>query len=360
MATLTAMRIEVDRDKLRNAFQHTGKLARRNVTWPLASTRLRIANGMLIAEAANTEETIAIEVCECGGDFEALLPSERMTQALGVSGETVAIEVDGAKCTVKSQRFKTSFQLPDLKDFPSGRGVPDAESITINAGWLGTQLKHAIRFADQEGSKSFALNGINVVIGDGEAKVQATDSRAVYSSATQCNGDEWSGLIPPSAANVIGGFAAGSGELTGGSNSVTIRCSGVTYTTALIEGRFPRVDEVLKPSMPESLRVAAGVLLAAIKRASIVTTIESKALEFVAADGSLKISACVADSGDALAEIPIPQEVEFSFVVNAGYADKAAAVPDADAEIGLFVPRDSAPVQLALPHAWVAIAQIGE
>ena len=89
-------------------------------------------------------------------------------------------------------------------------------------------------------------------------------------------------------------------------NEILVRSGGTTISARLVEGHFPRWRDVF-PERPEAARVqlVAGPLLAAVRQAAIVTSEQSKGVDFSFEPGQLVLFGRSAESGESRIELPI-------------------------------------------------------
>jgi DNA polymerase-3 subunit beta len=89
-------------------------------------------------------------------------------------------------------------------------------------------------------------------------------------------------------------------------SEILVQTGGTTISARLVEGRFPRWRDVF-PERPDASRVqvVAGPLLAAVRQAAIVTSEQSKGVDFSFEPGQLVLSGRSAESGESRIELPI-------------------------------------------------------
>jgi DNA polymerase-3 subunit beta len=87
---------------------------------------------------------------------------------------------------------------------------------------------------------------------------------------------------------------------------ILVKTAGSTISARLVEGRFPRWRDVF-PERPEAVRVnlVAGPFLAAVRQAAIVTSEQSKGVDFSFESGQLVLAGRSAESGESRVELPI-------------------------------------------------------
>jgi DNA polymerase-3 subunit beta len=94
--------------------------------------------------------------------------------------------------------------------------------------------------------------------------------------------------------------------LSGPDTPVQIAVRGSEILARLVEGRFPRWRDVF-PERPDAARVqlVSGPLLAAVRQAAIVTSDQSKGVDFSFEPTQLVLSGRSAESGESRVELPI-------------------------------------------------------
>ena len=87
---------------------------------------------------------------------------------------------------------------------------------------------------------------------------------------------------------------------------ILIRTGSTTVSARLVDGRFPRWRDVF-PERPEAMRVSlvVGPLLGSVRQAAIVTSDQSKGVDFSFEPGQLVLSGRSAESCESRIELPI-------------------------------------------------------
>ena len=116
--------------------------------------------------------------------------------------------------------------------------------------------------------------------------------------------------------------------------AVLVRTEGAVIYSRLVEGRFPRYQDVFPADVDVKIKLEAGPLRLAVEQASIVTSDESRGVDFQFSPGVLKLSSQAADVGSSHVELPIAYEgkpVEITF--DPRYLSDALKTLDDDAPI---------------------------
>src|SRR5439155_23881747 len=88
-------------------------------------------------------------------------------------------------------------------------------------------------------------------------------------------------------------------------NKLVVRCAGTVIYSRLVEGRFPRYQEVFPGRFESKVVVNVRDFLQSVKQAAIVTNEESRGVDFTYSDGKLTLVAEAAEVGQSQVELPI-------------------------------------------------------
>ena len=253
-----------------------------------------------------------------------------MNQILRVgTDQELAIETDADHLIVRG--LHEEFRLPadDPTLYPE---VPDFTATAyhvVAAGDLKRLIKRTI-FATEVESTRYALGGVLFEMGPETITLVGTDGRrlaqARAAAETEGNPSTPPGtpVVPVKALKLIErnlddddppvhiAFVGNAGNAT----AVLVRTERAVIHSRLVEGRFPRYQDVFPSTVNVRIPMEAGTLRVAVEKASIVTNDETRGVDFRFADGFLKLSSKAADIGKAHVELPIKHDgkaVEITF-----------------------------------------------
>jgi DNA polymerase-3 subunit beta len=273
-----------------------------------------------------------------------ILPTAKFGSILRTSFDPeLAIEVDDDKLIVRGLRAEFTLPSDDPNLYPQ---VPDFTATSFHVVAAG-DLRKLIRrtmFATDVESTRYALGGVLVELTDESITMVGTDGRrlARMSAAAEAENDAGtpagSPVVPVKALKLIErnlddddppvhiAFLAGS--------SVVVRTERAVISSRLVEGRFPRYQDVFPANVEVKIKLEVGPLRMAVEQASIVTSDESRGVDFRFGEGVLKLSSQAADVGSSHIELPIAYEgkpVEITF--DPRYLTDALKTLDDSAEI---------------------------
>ena len=324
------MKALCDRDGLLTAFGMVGGVV------PARSPKPILQNVKLVADPDEGSILMATDL-EVGIRYRVLgvkvdragsiiLPTARMGQILrACRDDELAIEAEGDGLVVRGLNSEWTLPAEDPNLFPE---VPDFAATAYHAV-AAADLKRLIRrtmFATDVESTRYALGGVLVELSDEGITMVGTDGRRLARQATQAEAEGGAGapggqpVIPVKALKLIErnlddedppvhlAIQAG--------NAVLVRTDRAVIYSRLVEGRFPRYQDVFPGSVEVKVPMEVGMLLSAVEQASIVTSEESRGVDFSFGEGFLKLASQAADVGRSHVEMPIDYQgkaVEITF-----------------------------------------------
>lgn len=324
------MKALCNRDQLSQAFGMVGGVV------PSRSPKPILQNVKLVVDAEEGSILMATDL-EVGIRYRVLgvkvdqpgsviLPTARMSSILRTSSDVeLHLEVDGEHLRVSGLRSKFNLPSEDPALFPE---VPDFAATSYHAV-AAADLKRAIRrtmFATDPESTRYALGGVLLEFGPDAVTMVGTDGRRLARMVAPAEAEHepssagGNPVIPVKALKLIErnlddddppvhiAVQAGS--------AVLVRTERAVIYSRLVEGRFPRYQDVFPTGPTVKIPLEAGPLLRVVEQASIVTSEESRGVDFKFAGGSLTLSSQAADVGSATVELPINYDgpdVEITF-----------------------------------------------
>lgn len=247
-----------------------------------------------------------------------ILPTQRMQALLRLSPEIdLAVESDSEKIQVKGVKGKWSFPAEDASLFPE---VPSFSATNYHV-IEGADLRKLIRrtsFATDLESTRYALGGVLVEFDEKSISMVGTDGRrlAKMTVPAQFHGDEMpatgaSPVIPVKALklierNLVDDLPAHLAILD--NNAAVVRTERSMIHTRLVEGRFPRYQDVFPSAHEARVEMKCGEFLRGVQQSMIVTSEESRGVEFRFETGQLTLITRSPDVGDSKLEMPISYE----------------------------------------------------
>jgi DNA polymerase-3 subunit beta len=312
------MKIICNREKLLHAFQTVAAIAPARSPKPiLQNVKLEVAGDSATLMATDLEVGIRYDVAgiEVEAPGAALLAVGRFGSILRESTDaTFRIESDHDGTTVRGERSQFKLPAENPLDFPAIAQFSDKSYYEIPARLFRELIRRTVFATDNESSR-YALGGVKLEWQDDKLTAVGTDGRrlARMEGPAQAIGQPAPfgevTVIPTRAMNLIErALAEDSSEvqLAVRQNDVLVKNPRATIYSRLLEGRYPRWRDVF-PRRENSLKLnlTVGPVYAAVRQAAIVTSEESRGVDFTFGDGTLVLAGQTAEVGQSRIELPI-------------------------------------------------------
>ncbi len=290
----------------------------------LATSGERVELSGTDGEAALHVSMVSIAIEETG---QVVVPADRL---LGIIKELddveIALEADDRTCVIRGEgsEFKIFVMNPaDFPPIPAFEGEPD---LAVSGHELRRMISLTMYAAARETSR-YAING---VLWDKHGKkmfLVATDGRRLAragGSLADARGGDFQLIMPTKA---LSAFERVFPPPRDGDNwtvevrvlptQVILRSEDRVLATALVEGNFPNYEDVIPKDNDKRAELDAGDFHAAIKRAALLTTEDSRAVRLAFSKDRLVINANSPEEGEARLELGIkydcdPVEIGFN------------------------------------------------
>lgn len=273
--------------------------------------------------ATDLEKEVRHRVIGVTGDAPAklLLPPSTLAKILGgVRGESVWFEGKEDRIRVRADRqnFHVPYAEPD--EFPTRDAVEPEAYAEIPARDLGIAIRRTVFATDVESTR-YALGGCLFRREDDRLHVVATDgrrlARQVLDATFHGEGpavDFTASILPVAglklAARVLDDDDPPArlyliGKTGASSTAAVLVTQRAEVYMRLVEGRFPRYQDVFPGSVESLLHMRADELLWAFRQASIATSEESRGIDVRWSPDGLRLSSEAADRGSGDVEAVI-------------------------------------------------------
>ena len=235
-----------------------------------------------------------------------LLPHARLAAIVGSlnPADDVTLTPDGTACIVTSGNGTWRLPVEDANEFPAAGDVDAKPIARLPADQFAT-LMASVRFATDNESSRYALGGVLVQWSKGTLSFVATDGRRMCVAECEVDQatDDSTTIVPRRAVDTLCRLANGADavqlETTG--TELVAEVDGTTVRARLVDGRFPRWQDVDVQRDVKSSLVVVGSLLHACRQAAICTSEQSRGVTFAVTADGLHLTSRSAEAGEASA-----------------------------------------------------------
>jgi DNA polymerase-3 subunit beta len=311
------MKITCQREPLLAAFQTAASVVPSRTPKPiLQNVKIEVTPSATVLMATDLEVGVRIEVAgvEVHTPGSAILPVQRFGALLRESSdEKLKITGDPQAIIVRGERSELKFPSEDPAEFPAVTAFNDARHQEVPAR-LFRELIHRTLFATDNESSRYALGGVLLEMTADKIVAVATDGRrlAKMEGPAQAVGgapQEGMTIIPARSMQLMERAVTDADaevKIATRGNDVVIRTPRATIYSRLVEGRFPKWRDVMPERKgAERIELTVGPLHSALRQAAIVTSDDSRGIDFTFKDGMILMEAETPDRGKSHVELPI-------------------------------------------------------
>lgn len=357
------MKVSFHREKLLAAFQTAASVAPSRSPKPiLQNVKMEVAGdknseGTAVLSATDLQVGIRVEIggLEAHAAGSAVLPVHRFGSILRESSdEILKVETDGQNITVKGDRSQFTLPAHNPDEFPSVTEFAEKKYHELPARLLRELIRRTVFATDAESTR-YALGGALIELDDKKVVAVSTDGRrlAKMEGPAQAVGGHKTGdtttIIPTRALQLIERAITDADAevmIACRSNDVLVKSQRVTVYSTLVEGRFPRWRDVMPDRLgAKQIEFVVGPLHAAVRQAQIVTSEDSRGVDFTFDDGKLTLHAEVSETGQSHVELPIAYEGDATTVtLDPRFVSDFLRVLDPDKNVILYLTSSDGPV----------------
>jgi DNA polymerase-3 subunit beta len=279
---------------------------------------------------------------------EVIVPADRLNAIVRESvDEVLVLEASDGKCEIKGADSHFTVYGQEPGQYPVVPGFEGDAEIEIGLSNLQAGIEQCL-FATAKESSRYAINGVLWEIKDKKLIMVATDGRRLARStvklASAPKGEVPENLIVPGKAmgllDKIGGDEKDAVAVKLLDNQILMSCANVVISSNLVEGNFPKYEDIIPTDYTKKLTLSTEAALSAARRASLLANEESKGIQLSLETGKIVFSGRAPETGDAEVDMAIDYKGE---PINIGFnpqflIDALRVIRAADFELELGEP----------------------
>lgn len=352
------MRFSLQREVLLKPLAQVVNVVERRQTLPvLANLLARVEGDLLSLTGTDLEvEMVArtrVEDAEAG---ETTIPARKLFEIVRAlpDGSKVTITQTGDKVTISAGRSRFTLASLPANDFPALDEVDATERVRVGEASL-KELIERTAFAMAQQDVRYYLNGLLFDLRDKALRCVATDGHrlALCEAALEDTVQTKRQIIVPRKGVLeLQRLLEGGDrelELEMGRSHIRVKRDDVTFTSKLIDGRFPDYEAVIPIGADREVKVDREAFRASLQRAAILSNEKYRGVRIEVSPGQLKINAHNPEQEEAQEEIEADTRVD-SLVIgfNVNYLlDALSALRDEHVVVQLRDSNSSALVREA-------------
>ena len=290
----------INRDSLLGPLQLVCGAVERRQTLPILSNVLLVLEGTSLALTATDLEVELIskvEIAEAGEDGEITVPARKFLDICkSLPSETIEFVLKNQKVSIKCGRNKFSLITLPANEFPAVEETVGTHELNIQQNLLKKTMDQTA-FAMAQQDVRYYLNGMLFEITDRKLKAVATDGHRLAICEIESDYQletKTEAIIPRKGIQELMRLldnSEGKVSVTVGTNHLRVVTPAFTFTSKLIDGRYPEYDRVLPKNGDRTLMADREILKDSFSRAAILCNEKYRGVKMNLSESLLTIHA---------------------------------------------------------------------
>ncbi|MGA2915366.1 MAG: DNA polymerase III subunit beta [Sedimentisphaerales bacterium] len=305
------MKVKFNRAALSESLAIAGTVIPARTTKPiLQGLKIEAQKDKALISATDFETGITclvaqVQVEEKG---DVVIPAERFAAIVRESAdEVLELKTADGTCHVRGADSHFTIYSHPTDQYPVVPGFDGEPQVKVNLIKLQEAVEHCL-FATAKENTRYALSGILWEAVGKKLTLVGTDGRrlAKYKLALNAEADKKLEsekiIVSAKAMSLLGRISAGEKDEAGirfVDNKVVIACGNAVISSTLIEGNFPKYEDIIPTDYKNKIELNTAATLSAVRRAALLTNEDSKGVKLALDKRSLVFTSRAPEMGDA-------------------------------------------------------------
>lgn len=325
------MKFQIQRSYLIKPLQNIIAIADKKHTIAILNNFLcSVQNGIVTFKASDLEtEIVAFLTLDSSyEEGETTIPARKFADIVKSFSSDTQIKVEtkeGAAVNVRAGRSRFNLATLDATSFPNMAEQTIKHQFKLSQASLSRAIRK-VQFAMAANDVRYFLNGTLWELEDNTFKTVATDGHRMALCETQLNERDFSYLqliVPkksiPELQRLMNHHDETKVEVGVGGQFVQIQLPGYTFTSKIIDGRYPDYSRVIPQNNRKRMLADVAQLKQALIRTSILSNEKYRGVRLNLTRNLLKLAANNPDQEEAYDELEVDYQdepIEIGFNVN--------------------------------------------
>lgn len=313
------MRFSLQREALLKPLAQVVNVVERRQTLPvLGNLLVQVKDGYLALTGTDLEVEMMARTALDGGseDGETTIPARKLFDIVRAlpDGAKITLTLAGDKATIQGGRSRFTLATLPANDFPSA----DNEDTTERAVVPESALKELIdrtSFAMAQQDVRYYLNGLLFDLRGDILRCVATDGHrlALCEAPLEGNQHKRQIIVPRKGVNELQRMLEGGDreiELEIGRTHIRVVRDDATFTSKLIDGKFPDYEAVIPIGADKLVTMDREALRAALQRVAILSNEKYRGVRLETTPNQLQISSHNPEQEEAQEDVEVETKIE--------------------------------------------------
>jgi DNA polymerase-3 subunit beta len=312
------MRFSIQREAFLKPLGQVVGVVERRQTLPVLANLLVVVgpDGVSLTGTDLEVEMLARAEAEHLEAGETTIPARKLFEICRAlpDGARIDVRQAGDRVTVSAGRSRFTLATLPASEFPQVDAIDAVERVTLPEAML-KELLDRTAFAMANQDVRYYLNGTLLELREGSLRCVATDGHRLAMCETEValpGANRRQVIIPRKGVLELQRLLEsgdGTVEVEIGRNHLRVRRSDFTFTSKLIDGRFPDYEAVIPIGADKQLTVDRELLRAALQRAAILSNEKFRGVKLELSPNRLEIVAHNPEQEEAVEELEVVTSV---------------------------------------------------
>ena len=247
---------------------------------------------------------------------EVVIEANHLADIVRESSEDVLVlDAKDTTCEIRGSDSHFTIYGQDPKQYPQVPSLDPGEAdLTITLAELQSGIEQSL-FATAKESSRYAINGVLWEVTGKKMLLVATDGRRLARCKVTLAGPvkeqmaEKKIIVPAKTMALLDKLAPHEEDETVQvkliDNQVLVSCANVVISSNLVEGNFPKYEDIIPTDHDKELILSTDTALSAVRRAALLTSEESKGIKLSVSKNALVFSGSSPEAGAAEVSVAI-------------------------------------------------------
>ncbi len=284
---------------------------------------VRISAGDTDVHICATDLEVGINYCvsevQVEEKGEVVAPADKLAPIVREStDEVLSLEATEGTCEIKGSDSHFTIYGQDAQQYPTVPGFDGAADVEVGLQSIQAGIAQVL-FATAKESTRYALNGVLWEVKGKKLSLVATDGRRLaktkvtLTKAASKHLEEAKIIVPAKTMGLlekVGGDEKEVVTIKLVDNQVLIACGNAVISSNLVEGNFPKYEDIIPSDYDKKLTLSTEATLSAVRRSSLLTSEESRGVKLSVSKNTIVFSCRAPETGDAQIEMAVEYKGE--------------------------------------------------
>lgn len=252
-----------------------------------------------------------VQVEEAG---EVVVPADRLAAIVRESlDEVLSFEASEGACVIKGADSHFTVYGQEADQYPAVPEFDGEGDLEINLQALQQGIEQCL-FATAKESSRYALNGVLWEIKGKKLLLVATDGRRLartrvnISSQASEEISKTKLIVPAKTMGLLDKIGSSDKDVLNVKfvdNQILLHCTNITLSSNLVEGNFPKYEDIIPSDYDKKLKLSTDAVLSAVRRSALLTSEESRGIKLAVEKDLIRFSCRSPETGDAQIEMAV-------------------------------------------------------